>query len=104
MAMSRQEMLDDLIVSIGKDKSKREEIERALKAAGIDVEKSARTAFALLELSVESFRKHGISPCMLAPLMQLKAHGATSDRILKMLMEVQNDQELMEDGAKGRVM
>lgn len=95
MAMTRQEMLNDVLVSVAKDQKRKEEIRAVLKAGGIDTDDHARNCFALLELAVEGFRKHGISPCMLAPLLHLKAHGATSDRTLKMLMSLQDDEELL---------
>lgn len=100
MAITQQEMLNDLLISVAKDQRKKDEISRILTEAGVKIDGSARVAFALLELAVEAFRKHGISPCMLSPILQLKAHGATSERMLKVLMELQQDEELMDDATK----
>lgn len=100
MAFTQQELINDLIVSVAKDHQLKETLEKVLSDAGHTATESARVAFALLEIAVESFRKHGISPCTLAPMLQLKAHGATSDRILKMLMQLQSDDELREDVTK----
>lgn len=91
--MTSRELLTELIASTAQDKKLVEEIRVKLAEAGIDVTTSARAAFACLELAVESFRGHGVAPCTLAPILHFKAHGYTSDRVLKMLMLVQEEDD-----------
>ena len=88
--------INDLIADIGKQRQLQQDILESLKKHGQNPDESARVAFSLIELGINAFRRSGMGPFLVMALCQMIAHGATTERTLKALMLIQEEDDLMD--------
>lgn len=83
--------LNDLIADYGKQSQLQKDVLDTLKKHQQDPESSARLAWALIEIGMTAFRQGGMCPHHLMLITTLIAHGSTTERGLKALMLVQEE-------------
>lgn len=86
--------IDDLIVDVAKQNQLKRDVLETLKKHTHDPEQSARVAFVLLEIGIDAFRRGGLGPFLVQSLFSMIAHGATTERALKALMLIQEEDDL----------
>ncbi len=85
--------VNDLIADIGKQVQTKRDVIDTLKKHAQDPDESARLAYSLIEIGIDAFRRAGMGPFLCMALCQLIAHGSTSERALKALMLIQDEDD-----------
>ena len=94
--------VNDLIADIGRQVQTKNDLIDTLKKHAKDPEQSARVAFALIEIGIDAFRRSGMGPFLVMAMCQLIAHGATTERSLKALMLIQDEDDAKDQIDPGR--
>jgi hypothetical protein len=89
--------LNDLIADYGKQVQVRNDVLDTLKKHAQDPESSARLAGARIEIGMDAFRTGGMCSHQLMIITALIAHGATTERGLKALMLIQEEDQAREE-------